>query len=288
MQGGFFLMKEISNIKSVLTIHSGHFVEYYKEKNPAWQYAIRKTLNLFDHIIALNEDQKSLYENKFNIPSNNISLIPSFLFPNDFQMLNMKQIHKVDTFLNSVDFTIMVSGRLFELYGFELVLSAVKRVIRQKNLRIGIVFVFYTAEDKNYKDSLMENINTYPYTLVLKDLSPEKYLTVLRKTHLYIRPTYSDGNSVSILEALTLKIPVLASDICGRPKEVILFNTGNDIDLADKLIYCINHYAELKKRMEYCKLENNGTRILNIYYKLAQKHHHVERSSLKSENRQSS
>jgi len=285
--GGFFLMKKINDVKSVLTIHSGRFVAYYEKKNPAWKYVVRKTLNLFDHIIALNEEQKLVYENKLNISATNISLIPSFLFPNDFRISNMKQMHKVNTFLNSVDFTMLVSGRLFELYGFELVLSATKRVIQQKNLKIGIIFIFYTAQDKNYKDRVMESIRDYPYTLVLKDLSPEEYLTILEKTHLYVRPTYSDGNSVSILEALTLKIPVLASDIGGRPEEVILFKTGSDINLADKLVYCIDNYSELKEQMEYCKLENNGIRILDIYYKLAQKDHRTEHSSLKNGNRKS-
>jgi glycosyltransferase involved in cell wall biosynthesis len=50
---------------------------------------------------------------------------------------------------------------------------------------------------------------------------------LMTKADLFLRPTTTDGASVSVLEALYLGCPVLASDAVPRPQNVVLFNTDN-------------------------------------------------------------
>ena len=45
----------------------------------------------------------------------------------------------------------------------------------------------------------------------------------------------SDMEGVSVKEALQFGTPVVASDVCTRPKEAVLYATGNAEDLFEKV-----------------------------------------------------
>lgn len=53
---------------------------------------------------------------------------------------------------------------------------------------------------------------------------------------LYLRPTKTDGDSLSVRESLALGCPVVASDSAIRPDAVHVFSLGNIEDLSEKII----------------------------------------------------
>jgi len=53
---------------------------------------------------------------------------------------------------------------------------------------------------------------------------------VISRSDLFLRPTTTDGDAVSVREALELGVPVVASDAVPRPDAVVLYRAG---DLAD-------------------------------------------------------
>ena len=71
-----------------------------------------------------------------------------------------------------------------------------------------------------------------------------------RAADLYLSGTYSDGSSVSLMEALACAIPVLVSDIAGNRewvksgREGWLFSSGNSDELAEKILVAANNSAE--------------------------------------------
>lgn len=54
---------------------------------------------------------------------------------------------------------------------------------------------------------------------------------IVRRAHLFVRPTLSDGESISVQEALYFGTPVVASDAVERPAGVHLYKTGDRADL---------------------------------------------------------
>jgi glycosyltransferase involved in cell wall biosynthesis len=58
---------------------------------------------------------------------------------------------------------------------------------------------------------------------------------MISASDVFVRPTFTDGDSISVREALSLGIPVIASDCVERPDGVVLFKTGNAGDLSGKL-----------------------------------------------------
>lgn len=55
---------------------------------------------------------------------------------------------------------------------------------------------------------------------------------LFERIDLFIRPTLTDGDSISVREALHFKVPVVASDVCIRPAGVHYFTTNNNGDAA--------------------------------------------------------
>ena len=60
-------------------------------------------------------------------------------------------------------------------------------------------------------------------------------------TKLFIRATTTDGDSVSLREALYFGAPILASDVVPRPDGVMLFNLEKD-DLSQKVDEYLGSY----------------------------------------------
>ncbi len=61
-----------------------------------------------------------------------------------------------------------------------------------------------------------------------------------------MRPTLSDGASVSIQEALFFVISVVASDVCERPNQVILFKSRNVLDFTEKIICSLERSGAMR------------------------------------------
>jgi len=64
---------------------------------------------------------------------------------------------------------------------------------------------------------------------------PCQMYPIIMKSDLFLRPTNTDGDAVSIREALHFKVPAVASDVCPRPEGTILFKCRDIDDLTSKV-----------------------------------------------------
>jgi glycosyltransferase involved in cell wall biosynthesis len=60
---------------------------------------------------------------------------------------------------------------------------------------------------------------------------PHSYYELLKKVDVMIRATSTDGDSISVKEALYLGKKVICSNVVSRPKETILYNYNDKEDL---------------------------------------------------------
>jgi glycosyltransferase involved in cell wall biosynthesis len=80
------------------------------------------------------------------------------------------------------------------------------------------------------------------------DLSHDQFMTVVSQAHFFVRTPQKDGVSSSVLEALSLKIPVIASENGTRPSGVITFQAGDAADLARKLLDAWKSYHAVRSQ----------------------------------------
>ncbi len=73
---------------------------------------------------------------------------------------------------------------------------------------IGTVIMGPTEEARKQIGQLKEDDQTVMFT---GPLPHDLALALMKKLTVFVRPTYTDGDSISVREALALKIPVVAS-----------------------------------------------------------------------------
>ena len=101
----------------------------------------------------------------------------------------------------------------------------------------------------------------------------------LRKIDLFVLPSRFEGFGISLVEAMSMGVPCISSDING-PREIIgnnergyLFESGSSEKLADRILYVMNNYEEAlmvadKARMyvsENFDIRNMCGKLLSIY-----------------------
>ena len=123
-----------------------------------------------------------------------------------------------------------------DLYGMDLLLD-VARKIKTENRNYKIIFIVADSNDeaglfKKYTEIIKkENLET-EISLLPKPIS---FVRLMQQSDLVIRPTASDGDALTVREALFLKKPIIASDVTVRPEGTILFENRNSDDLFKKI-----------------------------------------------------
>jgi glycosyltransferase involved in cell wall biosynthesis len=118
-------------------------------------------------------------------------------------------------------------------YGMDLLVDAIWRVSMERP-DVGCIVMGVGAEATRILE-MIEQRDLTRSILMLGDVPHAECLHLMSRSAAFIRPTLTDGDSVSVREALALGTPVIASDAVSRPNGTILHVNGNSEDLARKL-----------------------------------------------------
>jgi len=116
-------------------------------------------------------------------------------------------------------------------YGIDLLLNAVGHLRSTRFPNVGCIVMG------------LNNPNPPDNVLTIGDIPHLDCLGLMSKADVFVRPTFADGDSISVREALALNVPVVASDCAHRPDGTVLFETGNSEDLATRLECVLHQYS---------------------------------------------
>jgi glycosyltransferase involved in cell wall biosynthesis len=157
-----------------------------------------------------------------------------------------------------------------DVYGFDLSIELIRR-LKEDYPRIGLVVLLpIIGDEQAYFESLERLVareqstgHVLFHTEPLPDAAP-----LWAKSSLFLRPTTTDGDAVSVREALALRVPVIASDCSPRPAGTLTFPTRS-IDGFTRQVRLVladrEHYA---RQLEHIHIEDNFASILGIYREL--------------------
>ena len=90
-------------------------------------------------------------------------------------------------------------------------------------------------------DARIQQHNLQPHICLVEDLDHDAFLTVLRRSTLYLRTPITDGVASSVLESLALGVPVVACENGTRPPGVLTYKADDHRQLAERVDYVIGN-----------------------------------------------
>jgi glycosyltransferase involved in cell wall biosynthesis len=255
--------------KMVFSLLSGTFKDLVANSNFIQKKIIKVVLGLNHRIIGCSKEIVDVLSNvvkdkqKINFINNN------FIYYTNGDG-NIPE--KVLGFLTKHSPTLITSGAMVHHYGFDILLTALND-IKQIYPNVGLVLSNIDYMDQNdYRKMITMRIRKANLEWHTLEISNVPDLTcIIAKTDLLIRPARRDGDSICVREALSLGIPVVASNTGLRPEQAVLFKSGDADDLLGKIKMVLENPDLI--RLSSCVNEpvDNYIKLKKLYMDVAQK-----------------
>src|SRR5581483_3099220 len=97
--------------------------------------------------------------------------------------------------------------------------------------------------------------------LLLGNQTHDQFLTLLSRSDACIRTPACDGVAASVLEALAMGVPVVASENGRRPQGTVNYEENSAADLCNQLFFLMEHYGEIKSGLAKSGADDNVGRM---------------------------
>ena len=226
------------------------------------------------HIVAVNGDfQRLLVDN--GIPENKLSTIPAFIPANELT-LKEESLHPdvVDFYIKRKPLIITYAHgpdlhKGDDLYGLDIIVQLAQE-LRADFPQTGFLLVIPEITNRNYLRNLRVNIrasglDSFFCFAIGNQFS---FVHLLQYVDLFIRATKTDGDALTLREALYYGIPSVASDVCYRPEGTILFRSRDISDLCRAVREVLNNNGTTQYSTEAQQI-NNAELFIDVFKRAA-------------------
>jgi glycosyltransferase involved in cell wall biosynthesis len=235
-----FLAEMISLLcgrRCVLTFHGGSNQSFFPKSNKISMIPIFYVLFLIPKFIICNDDIVKKKISQYGISNRKIYSIPAFSRQYiEFEKVNI--IEDVENFIKKSNPILITYIMLRPVFDVKTLLYSVKELTKDWP-RIGLILMGSNTTPEDIEpdevNNLIQDLALEQHLYWTGDLLHEQFLTILSYASVFIRTPICDGVCSSLLEALALGKPVVASENPHRPPGVLTFKAGQYVDLADKV-----------------------------------------------------
>ena len=237
---------KLVNVKSILTIHGN--IGRYSYFDNYWE---KQSITLCNIPILINSNSYELAR-KWN---KNSTLISAFLPPQKCGDLPAyvkeaiswaKESGKTVIACNASKRSFTINGD--EIYGIDFII----RFLKDKDDYFLCISDPSGQYSKHYHDEILKHV------LFIKE--PHSFYELLKLCDVMLRPTATDGDSLSVREGLYLHKIVLATDCVDSPDGVILFHYNDCPSLEDALLK-----SQSSEVSSVCVGENSIEQLIRVY-----------------------
>ena len=234
----FFKIISFFGNKVIYHIHGAEFHEFYKNASKKGKHKIAYLINNVACVICLSPEWKIFFEENFH--PNKIKIIP-----------NIVEEPIVTKENSGNEFSFLFLGHVSERKGIWLLLEALEAL--KDELLLG-KFTFYIGGNGEV-DLLKKIIKEKKLESIVKFIgwvTAENKKEYLNKANAYILPSYNEGLPISILEAMTYSLPIIATNVGGIPQVVVnrvnglLIEPGNLNELKKAIKFAIENQEVFK------------------------------------------
>jgi glycosyltransferase involved in cell wall biosynthesis len=203
-----------------LTLHSG-MLPAFLDSRTSRRLLARSTCRLYRRVICVNQEIADALASA-GVEKTLLDILPAYL---PVQKPAVAIPSQIEEWLSRRSPVLAATLFFRPEYGFELLVEAVS-VLRRKHPAIGCI-VFGSGDDRAAAESLVEKKNIGRSMFLAGDVHHDLCLELISRSSVFVRPTYHDGDSISVREALAFGLPVVASNVGTRPAGVRLFEPGD-------------------------------------------------------------
>jgi glycosyltransferase involved in cell wall biosynthesis len=236
----------------IVTFHGVH-----KEKSPKFNsiqnkffsWSEKQNVRRANHVISVSKPDTEFILKKYN---KKITHIPNGITITEYQK-NVKT--------GKDEYILFAAARVFEIKGLHIILQALHKIKFQGKLTVvGDIDQVPAYKQKIQQLSIGLNIE---YIGLIKEKN--KLFNYVREAKLFIFPSLTEAMSMMLLEVVSQKTPIIASDIPSNkailePTQILFFESKNADDLADKIIFALNNPSLMEHNAQ-----NAYTHIVKSY-----------------------
>jgi glycosyltransferase involved in cell wall biosynthesis len=257
---------------TVLSLHNERFADEIQALGPVRGRLAVRRLRRLHCVVADNAHAASLAARLWPGKAQ-VRMIPEFIPPREIPplehpaALELRRRHRFVVASNAFRITF---HRGEDLYGLDLLVEAVVRLVREHALDVGLAFLLPQVGDPAYLAGIRERAREAGVAERCLFLTEplEESSSLWRIADVVVRATNTDGNSLTVLEALALGVPVVASDCVERPEGSVTFRTRDAADLAARLAAVLGARAAHRERVRALDVSGNADAFVALYREL--------------------
>jgi glycogen(starch) synthase len=209
--------------EATLTLHSGLAPAYIRGSTFWKRQVTRLACLLYTRVVCVNSEIAETVA-QLGVARRQIEITPAFI------PVDMPDIHltpQIESWVKKHSPFLSTTMFFRPEYGFDLLVTAMQRLKRDFP-DIGCI-VMGSGEDRGAAEDLLARSGVNEALYLVGDLDHQACLALMARSAAFVRPTFRDGDSISVREAISMNVPVVASNVGTRPDGVLLFEVG-DVD----------------------------------------------------------
>lgn len=250
----------------ILTAHGDTLVYDLNSRIPLIAFLTRRALTRVDRIIAVSDDLQQRLTRLLAVP---IDVIPASSgracrsLPSRIASDGDRRSFVLAAYRVGV-------SKKQDIYGVGLALEALAEAVRSglsAELKVFVANPPKSGRERRYFRGLRRMLEADYLDALVRWHFGERLTDHLRGDSVFLRPTFLDGDSVSVREALTLGADVIASDAAVRPPGCRVFAKGNVLELARSMAEPTSQGAQvsLESDIDLSDDEESIRSILRVY-----------------------
>lgn len=220
-------------------------------QNIFFRFSEKLNVKFANEVISVSNPDCEFIHNKYHRA---ITYIPNGIKLNDITINNVNS--------NKPRYIAFAAGRIYSIKGLHLLLQASKAI----NNKVQIKVAGDLDQVPSYKNEIRQLSDNVDVSFLGLIKEKQKLLRFLADAELFVFPSLTEAMSIMLLEAVSAKVPIIASDIPSNKAvfntdEILFFKSGDVSDLAEKLQFAMEnkHLMQLKAEKAFDKLIKNNT-----------------------------
>jgi glycosyltransferase involved in cell wall biosynthesis len=234
-----------------LTFHAGVIQRFFPQERSRRHIPLFRLLFALPHRIICNSEAVKRKIEGYGVSPDRIVPIPAFS-KQYMEYVPAQLPPDVLAFFDRYPHVIFTYVRMRPLFYPITMVDGMAALVRQRR-DVGLIVCGMAGHtDAGVTESVRQRITEHglePHICLVDDLDHDAFLTVLKRSTLYLRTPITDGVASSVLESLALGVPVVACENGTRPEGVLTYTADDANGMAAQLQHVIDNRTAVVERL---------------------------------------